>query len=389
MSNLKFIDDFSKDRYIKEEQTNYFSDKKLQVVIEKNAIILPVYKNQKYDTSQGSGGVLDSKGKYVETSAQLAYNMKNRVYGDYEISSNVDYIDEEVVYLNYFYKHWGHFIIDIVSRMWYLIGRENKYKVVLTTSLSQEEILNGPFLEFFILFGIKKENIIILNRPTRFKKVIIPDVSIYPGKYYTKEYKLIFENVIKHINLNKKIPSKIYLSRSDFKKASLKEKGEKEIEKYFNENGYVSIIPENMSLEEQIQHCYLCEEMVSLSGTLPHNLVFSKENKNIIILNKTYKLNKNQELINQMMNSDVTYIDVHSSLFPIAYGKGPFILKLNRNLKEFSKERKYKIKTPLFYWLTNVYKKIWYLITYFKTYHTIYSDNDIDRKKLWRYYIFK
>ena len=389
MRNLNFVDSFSKNRYLKEERKNYYSSKILKTIVEDNAIILPVYQNFKYNTSKGSGGVITSNGKYIQISAQLAYGMQNRVYGKYKIEKDIDYINEEVVYLNYFYKHWGHFIIDIVSRMWYLLNRENKYKVVLTTYLNQDEKIDGQFLDFFTLFGIPKENIIIVNKPTRFKKVIIPETSIYPGKYYTKEYKLIFDNVLKHTNLKAQVPSKIYLSRSNFSKANIKEKGEKEIEQFFNDNGYISIIPERLTLEEQIQYYYLSDEMVCLSGTLPHNLVFSKDNKKILILNKTYKLNKHQELINQMKSADVTYIDVHSSLFPIAYGKGPFLLKINNNLKKFAKDRNYTLKYIPFYYLKNILKKIWYIVVYFKIYSKIYIDNDIDKCKLWRYYIFK
>lgn len=388
-NELKYIDSFSKHRYELENLKKYYSKRKLNVISENNATILPVRSDSNSKASKGAGGVIDSNGHYIESSAQLAFGMKDRVYGAYDVEGKVEYIDEEVVYLNYFYKHWGHFIIDIVSRMWFLFNNEKKYKVVFTTDFEKNETINGPFLDFLILFGIPKENIIILNKPTQFKKVIIPDVSIYPGKYYTKEYKDIFDHVVKNTNLNKEVPSKIYLSRANFKKASVKERGEREIEGFFNDNGYVSIIPEQLTLEEQIQYYYLADEIVCLSGTLPHNLVFSKDSQKIIILNKTYKLNKNQELINQVKKAKVTYIDIHISIFPIAYGKGPFILKLNNNLKRFAIERNYKFKLNHIYKIKNIYKKIWYLFVYFKTYHKVYEDKGIDQKKLWRYYIFK
>lgn len=390
---LDYIDSFMKEEYEKVSNNNYFSDKKLEVISVDNGIILPIVQTNKYNTSKGAGGVIDEKLNYIEMSAELAYNMKNRVYGTYEIDlDEIDFVDETVIYLNYFYKHWGHYIIDIVSRLWFLLNehKNEKYKVAFITKMNENIEIDGNYKEFLNLFGIDDKDIMIINRPTRFKKIIVPECSIYPGKYYTKEYVEIFERVRKNVDKANNIPKKIYLSRSKFKIAKEKEVGEEEIEEFFNLNGYISISPELLTLSEQIQYINGSEEIVCVSGTLPHNIMFAPKGKKVTIINKTYKINKHQEIINQAKEANITYIDSHISLLPIAYGKGPFILTINNNLKKFAKDRGYTVNKVSLMFFKKIYRKIWYIRQYIKKYNfKIYNDGNINWKKLLKNYIFR
>ena len=366
---FEYVDDLFKNDYLKEKNAEYYSNKNCKVQKVQNGIVLPLKKFKNDITSKGRGGVLDKNLRYIESSAMLAKNMVDRVKGKYKIDlKKLHYIDEEVVYANAFYEHWGHFLIDIVSRLWYVIKNPNEYKIVFAVEMLSNTKINGNYLEFLELLGIDKDRIIIINEPTMFKSVIVPDVSIYPGNYYTKQYKNIFDYIFTKINYDSSAPKKIYLSRTKFKKARSKEKGEKSIEKLFNKNGYKVIYPETMTLKEQIFYYKNCEQMVCINGTLSHNILFSKDGINIIIINKTYKMNKIQGLVNQVKKASYIYIDCHISLFPIAYGKGPFIIIKGSNLKRYVKDYRLKWTKDYFLNLKKFYYKLWYLKEYKKQY---------------------
>lgn len=53
-----------------------------------------------------------------------------------------------------------------------------------------------------------------------------------------------------------------------------------------------------MTLTEQIQFLEIQKKLYVLVVRF-HNIMFMNEGKDIIIINKTYKLNKHQEIINQ------------------------------------------------------------------------------------------
>ena len=118
--------------------------------------------------------------------------------------------------------------------------------------------------------------------------------------------------------------------------------------------------------------------------------MFTNEEKDIIIINKTYKLNKHQEIINQAKKAKVTYLDLHISLFPVAYGKGPFVMVINKNLQRFAQDRTYDLKIKIIQKIKKIYKKVWYLVQYLKIYKfKIYDDGKTNWKELFKFYILK
>lgn len=64
--------------------------------------------------------------------------------------------------------------------------------------------------------------------------------------------------------------------------------------------------PEKLSLIEQIGFFNNSNLIVCMSGTLGHNLLFSQDDTELVILNKTYNYNIVQCVINQMTRKRVT-----------------------------------------------------------------------------------
>ena len=91
-------------------------DVKLKVQRFSQGIILP----QKMEINApmwGLGGVCDKDNNFVQSSFYDGGWAKHGGGYDWE---DEEYIDEDVVYVGMFYSHWGHFLIDLTGRMWYL-----------------------------------------------------------------------------------------------------------------------------------------------------------------------------------------------------------------------------------------------------------------------------
>lgn len=107
-------------KYCELEQLDDFrkvTDDSLFVHKYDNAIILP---NKNLGPPFGIGGVRDSTGEFVKESGS---SESSDIYygGDYEIDeSSIETSDYDVVYFGLFFKHWGHFLVDLVTRMWYV-----------------------------------------------------------------------------------------------------------------------------------------------------------------------------------------------------------------------------------------------------------------------------
>jgi len=362
-NNLKYIKNKNKKKY-KESQKDFFRKEKLTIKEVSKGIIFPAYRNEQTDRFWSVGGVLDKDKHFVEESATSYF-----FGGNYEIyNENIKYIDEEVIFFGPFIEHWGHFICDQISRLWYILENPNKYKIAYCGwdfGNKRKETIRSNYLELLELIGIKKEQLIEVQRPLQFKKIIIPEFSFKPGFYYTNEYcNLIKKIVDEALKKDISVEEKIYFTRQNFKFAD-KEYGEKDLVEIFIENGFVVKSPENLSLIEQINILNKAKTVAAITGSITHNYMFCMNKEtNLILLNKFGRINRYQSIIDNISLGNITYIDSYKSFFTVLFGMGPFILNNNNSFKKFCLDNNYKYRKPNFD--LNKYK--WYFKEYFKTY---------------------
>ena len=306
----------------------------LQVETYNEATILPV----KYfddDYYYGRGGVIDKDGKYIENSS-----LNKRMYGAYKADSC--YSDKSVVYCGYFIKHWGHFLVDVVNRLWYRPDNTDAY--VFIVNENQDISIGGNYKRFFELLGIS-DKIIFINKPTKFKKVEVAQAAYSRNEYFTKEYKKIFDDVVEaalQLNVNLTSCEKIFLSRSNLKKAKNSEINIKEIDKFFKANDFTILHPQDMSLDEMIFYINKSSICAAISGTLPHNMLFAKDKSTLIVVEKNIVNNEFQVDINKIRDLNVTYIDGCVGVLPVDVGTGPFILGFTKLFQKYAIDNNFK-----------------------------------------------
>ena len=326
------------------EENVFFDETKLRII--KNGAILPFSFDNK-------GGVLDCQGNFVEESKGNGWL---KLGGFYPIDSEIRHSTEKVVYLGFCVKHWGHFIVECLGRVWTLLSpKYAEYKIVF---LLKKGELDGNFLEFFRLLGIDKSRFLNVKSPISFDEIVIPTNASAESnsELYCMPFKYISETIIR----SKAFPPKVYLSRRHFAKAKKTEIGEADIEENFTRNGYEVFYPEEMSLDDQVQLFTSCTHIACINGTIPLMCIFSKESVNLIVLNKTSIKHENLISISQIAKISPIYIDVYKEPiknFPKTLGGGPFWLYLSKNMEttlqkngmEFYKPSFYAVKTFFYY----------------------------------------
>ena len=185
-------------------RNSFFRREKLSVLEVADGIVLPAKRDEReIPNIWAVGGVIDSDGNFVKESIT---GSKDRPLfgGSYEFNEDfVTYYDEEVVFMGPFIKHWGHFICDQISRLWYVIDNPKKYKIVYCGWDWDNGLgyIDGNYFELFELLGIDREQLINIQRPTKFKKVIIPEFSFIPNNYYSKEYVRLTDIIVNNVKL--------------------------------------------------------------------------------------------------------------------------------------------------------------------------------------------
>lgn len=261
--------------------------------------------------AQGVVSIYDQNGVFVPHTSKRKFGKKAYVSQDEKISEEVSsgcrYLDEEVVYMGFMRGHWGHFLVDSSVRLWALECPECAGKRILLNIEGMEAV----YEKFFGYLGIDTRRIISLNEAVKFRSVLVPELSYFPGKYISKEYLAPFNRAVAQIHMDVPTYDKIYLSRIHFSKGK-RELGEKDIQDVFVDNGYHVLYPEELSIEEQIWYYKNCKVMATTNGTIAHNIVFSGDETELIILNRFQQgENPHQKAINDLKNIKITYVNVY------------------------------------------------------------------------------
>ena len=248
-----------------------------------------------------------------------------------------------MIYLGFIRNHWGHFLLDCSTRLWYAKSHPN-FKCVFCVKLGESFSPIENIDRFLELYGIKKNRILYVNSAQRFRNIIVPKPSYCTNTYYSDQFLNMFDDVASGVDLEA-YPKheKIYFTRRKFRKAVTTEYGENFITDILSYNGFTIVSPENCSLDEQIAFIRNSNLVSTINGTIAHNMLFARKGQEIHIFNKTYIKNMMQFDVDYLRHLNTVYIDAYCARYPSSLGWGPFALIPNENFMEYINDYEYTI----------------------------------------------
>ena len=203
---------------------SYFSNRRLNVTEVKMGIFLP----SKYIGVKPYGGVCDKNFNFISAhqllNARTNCNRNDDRHIDscYEVSRNdIIYIDETVLYGGTLIEHPGHLIVEcFADRLWWAVqNADSNIKIAVDVIWNKKKLAEtyGSFVRDYLdALGVSKDRLIIVDKPTQFKKIIVPDQSAIPVYYcypydFTDEYIKPFQHIAKQLGPGKY--KKIYLTK--------------------------------------------------------------------------------------------------------------------------------------------------------------------------------
>ena len=341
---MRYLRNTQKRRYDYADQRRLAKLNSLNYEFVQNGYVLPTRHDPSGKRMMGLGGVLDEKFEFKESTVlksggsyiEIGDDSQMDIYmgGLYEIDrgAHYDHLDR-VVYLGNIYNHWGHFLIDFSTRLWFLKQHPDLSGIYIVKE-NENYVLIENIKRFLELYGVV-DRVTFVNKIISVSNLYVPQPSYITNLYYSNEFLEMFDTVADHADPSAKIYGQVYLTRTGFNKAKKTEFGEDVIERNFANAGFKVISPEQCSLDEQISIIRNAKHIAAVCGTITHNMLFATEKIRITIINKTYVLNVMQMDINRMRNLNVDYVDAFESPFPISLGIGPFLFKASEQLSEF------------------------------------------------------
>ena len=285
------------------------------------------------------GGVVDDEGVFVPLSAI------NGECCDYPVVNIGPTVDERVVYCGYFPMHWGHFLTEVIGRLWYALEHDDEVgKYVFTVRPGYETKMHENMRSFFDALGILPK-VELISRPVGYREVIVPELCYKTGEYYSDEYLKMFDNVIQNLlsassQEKTDVYEKIFLSRSRFlKKSGKTEAGTEMLDDFFSRNGYKIVYPEEYSLAGLTTLLHQAKECATTEGTISHNILFAPESLSVVIVEREAWLNTYQISLNRLRPWKIVHIDAHYSLYPTEMGFGPYLIAYTKEFQRFAADR--------------------------------------------------
>lgn len=303
-----------------------------------------------------NGGVFDSNKEPVKesefTTRGCQFVQPNKDVLEKQIAeTKLNHIDEPVLYLGVLPNHFGHLLLDIISRLWPMFDQQNKdMKVALLEETSDARYLT----KWISLFGIPLDKILLVQEPVQFEKVYVPQpaLNLYmensdtPNGYAHPVVKDIYSRILENVSGSPKFPiKKVYFSRTKFSNG-IRCFGERPLENIFAKNGYHVFYPETMSEEDQITVVRNADSFACLEGTLQHHSLFMKDGSELIVLQRSKVNGNNHQLaINRLKN--INYVPVSASIdfeaSKTASGNAfiPHLVGLTPQLESFFNDRRF------------------------------------------------
>ena len=192
-------------------------------------------------------------------------------------------IDEEVVYLGWLFTHYGHFLMQSLSRVWFLAELDPSIKVVFHHSSAAWPRLADWTKRMLTAFGVPPERILILNAPTRLRRLIVPEPLFEPRSVADDQTVRVheamaqpYQDVASRIAAGVKPSTQpVYLSRRRLPSSQRLMIGEDQLEELMQRNGVRIAYPERMPFEEQVRLINSHADIISNAGSAAQNVLFA------------------------------------------------------------------------------------------------------------------
>ena len=374
---------------------SYFSPRSLNVREVERGIFLPSEvsynvdgNGNKVDKYKAYGGVCDESFNFIAGHQLLdpEYTAADdrHISGSYKVPpENIAYVDETVLYGGTLTDHPGHLIAEsFADRLWWLAENpDSDIKVAIEIIWNDGELAesyNKSFvMEFLDAFGLPKERLIVIKKPTMFKKIIVPDQSAIPLRScFPYEFTAGYIKPYQHITdrLTPGEHRKIYLTKSKLHNQSTV--GEEYFIDFFEKKGFKIIHPEDYTIKEKAELMYGAEEVVTIDGTNSLFSVFCKPSVKLTVLTRRMDYwDTPQQLVTEalgikdfyLVNVSGNFLESVSSNKFANYARG---MILTYATKEFAKYVKYTYNEELDITPDESLKKHFFdYLTYFPEYY--------------------
>jgi capsular polysaccharide biosynthesis protein len=202
-----------------------------------------------------------------------------------EVPDTLEVVEQPVLFCGHLMKHYGHFVIESMSRLW---ARQMFPNLPILFTSPRKWRDPPPYGNDVIDALGLRERLQLVSRPTLYRHVVSPAPAI---EYRWKAYSVADEP---HVAVASALESRgsrrawrnpVYLTRSGLPDTLRKSGAEPELEAELAKRGFDVVRPEELTLQEQIGLFERAPLVVGTLGSALHTALFARTGATLGILN--------------------------------------------------------------------------------------------------------
>lgn len=329
--NIKF---YAHEQVVKTFNENLAKTKSLDEV-EHDIDLLP-YGIVSTDGNKHVHGAFDRNKNFCEKSTFYRVGIRKRT--PKKPTKITHFMNVDAIYCGYDTSfHFGHFFIEGIARIWPILHQKYQNCRLVFVHHPKHKFPKYAY-ELLELVGVKKDRIVVIDKTTQFKNLIVPTQCVDMGVFVSKKTQQIYNQIAQNTNLpDIKTFDKIYLSRTQLGKH--RTYGEIAIEQIFMNNGFHVVYPEQLPILHQVWLAKNARIIAGVAGTALHLGVFMRPGGQVIQIKRNRMPNDMstvQYLLGKLNNSDLTIIDASIENTPTTHSSAkPQIIGDTQYMKQF------------------------------------------------------
>ena len=331
------------DEWIARKDQLVITDGEVEAPAYEDALLLPPRAREMAGESRDGtfeGGVCTADGGYVAGHLRRTGDIEANMtcWGAYEVEdAAIVRRDEDVIFGGFVFSVFGHQLTESMARLWYVVEHPEDARKVVLLALPQPAAAfsRTDFQAFLDLMGIPCERVEVIDRPTRFSRVTVPDQAFTIFSGGDTRYMAAFRAM--RGRAQGPTPQKVYLSRGRFARKDYV--NERFLEEFHRKRGFEIVYPETLSLEEQVSVVGNAEEVATTLGTMSHLFLFAGPEAELTIYLRADTVMPAQLAVDKVAGRTPVYVDVTCNLLPTHHMTRAHLFGPNRFFRAYLHDR--------------------------------------------------
>ena len=236
--------------------------------------------SQFLSSEKGLGGIYDHKGQYLHCSRHLRrkkdFTRANPCHID--VAGKLPILSGRYLYLGWFFNHYGHFMMESLSRCWPLLEKQ-QFDGYLYHFHARSPRPSAQLFEFLDLLDIPRDKLHFITRDMQVENLYIPTQQAVLSRTISPKMLHLYQHLGKTAWERQGRPggqSKIYISRRLLPPDMRHARNEYLLEQHFRRLGYRVFHPQLHSPQEQLALFYQSTHLAGLEGSGLHHVLFAR-----------------------------------------------------------------------------------------------------------------